>query len=69
MIWHYVPNQANSWYMCHTCTYMYDMIYYIYIPVIKKFKKCKKVGIEKKVKKQDGMSTIIVNYSDKIIRR
>ena len=34
-----------------------------------KFKKCKKVGIEKKVKKQDGMSTIIVNYSDKIIRR
>ena len=38
-------------------------------PVMKKFKKCKKVGIEKKVKKQDGMSTIIVNYSDKIIRR
>ena len=32
---------------------------------MKKFKKCKKVGIEKKVKKQDGMSTIIVNYSDK----
>ena len=37
--------------------------------VMKKFLKCKKVGIEKKVKKQDGMSTIIVNYSDKIIRR
>ena len=39
------------------------------IQIMKKFKKCKKVGIEKKVKKQDGMSTIIVNYSDKIIRR
>ena len=39
------------------------------IPVMKKFKKCKKVGIEKKVKKQDGMSTIIVNYSAKIIRK
>ena len=36
---------------------------------MKKLKKCKKVGIEKKGKKQDGMSTIIVNYSDKIIRR
>ena len=36
---------------------------------MKKIFKCKKVGIEKKVKKQDGMSTIIVNYSDKIIRR
>ena len=40
-----------------------------YEPVMKKFKKCKKVGIRKKVKKQDGMSTIILNYSDKIIRR
>ena len=36
--------------------------------VMKKLKKCKKVGIEKKVKKQDGMSMIIVNYSDNIIR-
>ena len=32
-------------------------------------KKCKKAGTEKKVKKQDGMSTIIVNNSDKINRR
>ena len=45
------------------------MVMCLQLPVIKKFKKCKKVGIEKKVKKQDGMSTIIVNYSDKIIRR
>ena len=42
---------------------------FVHRPVMKKFFKCKKVGIEKKVKKQDGMSTIIVNYSDKIIRR
>ena len=27
----------------------------------------KKIGTEKSKKKQDGMSTIIVNYSDKII--
>ena len=42
---------------------------YTLLPVMKKFFKCKKVEIEKKVKKQDGMNTIIVNYSDKIIRR
>ena len=41
----------------------------IFITSNEKFKKCKKVGIEKKVNKQDGMSTIIVTYSDKIIRR
>ena len=46
-----------------------SIVLFIMLPVMKKFKKCKKVGIEKKVKKQDGMSTIIVNYSDKIIRR
>ena len=36
---------------------------------MKKFLKCKKVGTEEKVKKQDGMSTKIENYSDKIIRK
>ena len=30
-----------------------------------KFLKCKKVGTEKSKREQDGMSTIIVNYSDK----
>ena len=37
--------------------------------VMKKFFKMYKGRDRKKVKKQDGMSTIIVNYSDKIIRR
>ena len=32
-------------------------------------KKCKKGRDEKKVKKQDGMNMIILNYSDKIIRK
>ena len=36
---------------------------------MKKFKICKKSRDEEKVKKQDGMSTIIENYSNKIIRK
>ena len=36
---------------------------------MKKIFKCKKSTNGEKVKKQDGMSMIIVNYSDKIIRK
>ena len=36
---------------------------------MKHFRKIKKVEMVKKVKEQDGMSMIIVNYSDKIIRK
>ena len=57
-----LPSLLESITMCSTC------VMHIFTSN-EKILKCKKVGIEKKVKKQDGMSTIIVNYSDKIIRR
>ena len=50
------------------CTYVNFLINYDatqvinIIPVMKKIKKCKKGRDEEKVKKQGGMSTMILNY-------